>query len=101
MARWLRGAPVALLLPETPLRTRAGRGIWVCCILAFTRYSFSVRLLCTNQSSLCCLPPHAFPTLIAMLLHGYCAVNDPPPPPPPPPFFQRSTTKIVIYKIVV
>jgi len=30
--------------------------------LAFTRYAFASRLLCTNQSSFYCPPPPAFPT---------------------------------------
>ena len=36
--------------------------------LAFTRYSFTIRLLCTNQSSMHCLPPLALP----MIVHLYC-----------------------------
>jgi len=31
-------------------------------VSAFTRYSFTLRLLCTNQSSFYCLPPPALPT---------------------------------------
>ena len=32
--------------------------------LAFTKYSFTLRLLCTNQSSFSCPLPPAFPTLV-------------------------------------
>jgi len=38
------------------------------CALAFTRYSFTLRLLCTNQSSFFCPLPLALPTL----LQCYC-----------------------------
>jgi len=49
--------------------------------LGFTRYSFTSRLLCTNQSSFYCHPPLAMPTLLQ-----YCCTTvaqDTTPPPTP------------------
>jgi len=58
----------------------------------FTRYSFTSKLYCANQSSFYCLPPPAKPTLlqyycskaypIAILLHDHCAIYVLPPTPP-------------------
>jgi len=49
--------------------------------LAFTRYSFTLRLLCTNQSSLYCLPPLALPTIVQYYC-TYIAQHTTPPRPP-------------------
>jgi len=43
---------------RTPLRISAPSR------LAFTRYSFTLRHLCTNQPSLYCIPPLALPTIV-------------------------------------
>ena len=44
---------------------------------AFTRYTFTSRLLCTNQSSLYCPPPHLQCPHDCITLHDYCAIDDP------------------------
>ena len=53
--------------------------MWPQPYLAFTRYCFTLRLLCTNQSSVYCPPPTCIPRTIAILLHVYSAVYDAPP----------------------
>ena len=50
--------------------------------LAFTRYSFTSKLLCTSESSLSCPSPSALPTL----LQYYCTTIAQYMTPPPPPF---------------
>jgi len=51
------------------------------CALAFTRYSFTSKLLCTNQSSYYCPPPLALPT---PLQYDCTTIAQYTPPPPPP-----------------
>jgi len=43
------------------------------CVLAFTRYCFTLQLYCGSESSFHCPPPPAKPTLLqhAILLHDY------------------------------
>jgi len=62
---------------RVPVCTRASSAPWG---LAFTRYSFALRLLYTNQSSLYCLPPLALP-IIVLYYCTTCAIYDPPRPP--------------------
>jgi len=45
--------------------------------LAFTRYSFTLELLCTSQS-FTYPPPNCIAHTIATLLHGHCVMYDPP-----------------------
>jgi len=45
-------------------------------------YCFTLRLLCTNQSSLHCPPPSCVAHASAILLHVHCATYDTPPGPP-------------------
>jgi len=48
--------------------------------LAFTRYCFTPRPMCTNQSS-SIAPPHPHCPHYCTTMHDYCAIYDPPPTP--------------------
>jgi len=52
--------------------------------LAFTRYYFTSRLLCTNQLSFHSPRPPTFPTLVQYYCTTIGQYTTPPPPPPPP-----------------
>jgi len=59
-------------VPSSVPGVKASRG------LAFTRYSFTLRLFGTNQSSVYCLPSTGIAHNSAMKLHVYRATYDPP-----------------------
>jgi len=69
--------PVDIFNKKTYTRRRAAPSS----DLAFTRYSFTLRFLCTNQSSLYCLPPLALPTIVQY--YCTCIAQHTTPPRPP------------------
>ena len=72
--------------------TLGGEGLGLCecasfrilcfLLLAFTRYGFTLKLLCTSESSFFCPSPSALPAL----LHYYCTTIAQYMTPPQPPF---------------
>jgi len=63
------------------VRTTLRLWVRVCCALYFTRYVFTFRLSCTNQSSFYCLPPPALPTLLQYHCLAIAQYTTPPLPP--------------------
>jgi len=53
----------------------------VCMYVYMLWYSFTSKLVCTNQSSFHCLSVTSFSHTTAIRLHDYCALYDPPPDP--------------------
>ena len=70
-------------LPSIYLRPSSFLCVFVSvCILAFFRYGFTSRLLCTNQSSFYCPLPPALPALLQYLCTSIAQYTTPPPAPP-------------------
>jgi len=69
--RWDTPCGISMYWIHTPSVSHGLR--W---ILAFTRYSFTSKLLCTSQSFMC-PPPRCIANTIAILLHDHCAMYDP------------------------
>jgi len=68
LARLLQSSGASMLTVHGRTREQRGRLSGAAGTLAFTRYSFTLRLLCMDQSSFYCLTPPAWPTL----LQYYC-----------------------------
>jgi len=73
---WIMRPPVrpssGVSTPDSGWQRTAGRPG----TLAFTRYSFTLKLYCGSQSSFYCPPPTCKDYPIAILLHDHCAIDD-------------------------